>query len=274
MKPAPFDYNKPASLSLAVSQLSETSGSGKIIAGGQSLGPMLNLRLARPNSVFDIRQLEELRGIQSDADTVSYGAAIRHVDFEDGLVEDATQGMMRHVAGGIAHRAVRNRGTIGGSLAHADPAADWVNTTVALNATFTVLGATGRRTIAASDFFLGAFTTSLNEDEVLEKITIPRLSDEAAWGYYKVCRKKGEFAEAIGILVVDPIRGYARAVMGAVDAPPIVLDDLARSIAEAGTSKDINLDQVVQQALPDANPISLRHHCVALQRAIQQVYPS
>ncbi|HBM11786.1 MAG TPA: carbon monoxide dehydrogenase, partial [Rhodospirillaceae bacterium] len=88
------------------------------------------------------------------------------------------------------------------------------------------------------------------------------------------CRKKGEFAEAIGILVVDPIRGYARAVMGAVDAPPIVLDDLARSIAEAGTARDINLDQVVQQALPDANPISLRHHCVALQRAIQQVYPS
>ncbi|MDF1748551.1 MAG: FAD binding domain-containing protein [Alphaproteobacteria bacterium] len=274
MKPVPFEYEKPGSLSLAVSQLSATGVNGKIIAGGQSLGPMLNLRLARPEALIDIRQLDELSRVQSDEKTVTYGAAIRHVDFEDGLVEDATQGMMRHVAGGIAHRAVRNRGTIGGSLAHADPAADWVNTTIALNATFTVLGSTGRRTIAAADFFLGAFTTSLNDGEILEKITIPRLSDQAAWGYYKICRKKGEFAEAIGILVVDPARGFARAVLGAADAPPIVLDQLAASIAESGTAKDINLEEAVQAALPDASPVSLRHHSVALQRAIQQVYPS
>ncbi len=274
MKPVPFEYLTSDSLAGSVARMAEYGSGCKIISGGQSLGPMLNLRLARPDSLIDIRGLEELRRIESTPDAVTYGATIRHVEFEDGLVEDAAAGMMRHVAGGIAHRAVRNRGTLGGSLAHADPAADWVNTTVALNASFSLIGPSRRRQVAAADFFLGAFTTRLEDGEILESVTIPRLSGEAAWGYYKICRKRGEFAEALGVVVIDPARGYARIVMGAVDGAPIILDDLAARLAEQGPEGIGDLAGIVRDHLPDATPVSLRHHTVALRRAIQQVYPS
>jgi aerobic carbon-monoxide dehydrogenase medium subunit len=125
MKPAPLDYVRPRSLEEAVAVLSDDSANAKIFAGGQSLGPMLNLRLARPGRLVDIRHLSELRAVHADSKFFSIGSTLTHAEIEDGAIEDFTRGLLPFVARGIAYRAVRNRGTIGGSLAHADPAADW-----------------------------------------------------------------------------------------------------------------------------------------------------
>jgi len=273
MKPVAFDYEKAASAGQAAGLLGG-EGNRKVISGGQSLGPMLNLRLVRPDLLVDVRRAEELRQVREADDSITYGAAICHAEFEDGLVPDAAAGMMRYVAGGIAYRAVRTRGTIGGSLAHADPAADWVLTLITLDAVLNLAGPQGSRSLPATGFFFGAFTTALQDGEIIESVTVPRLGAGAAWGYYKICRKTGEFAEASGALVVDPSRGYCRLAMGAVDGPPIVLDRVADALAERGSEGIGTLGAAVRAALPDASPVSLRQHEVALRRAIQQVYPS
>ena len=150
------------------------------------------------------------------------GAGWTHAEIEDGVIEDPTRGLLRHVARGIAYRAVRNRGTIGGSLAHADPAADWVSTLAALawyrSSSRAEEARSGR--IAADAFMRGAFATALANDEVLVAVEMPRLSAQARWGYHKICRKTGEFAKAIGVAVLDPVRSLARVLAGAVEATP------------------------------------------------------
>jgi len=273
MKPVDFDYARAEDAAQAVTLLAGDEGA-KVISGGQSLGPMLNLRLARPMRLVDLRNLATLRAVHDADDAIVYGAATRHVEFEDGLVPDAAQGMLCHVARGIAYRAVRNRGTIGGSLAHADPAADWVNTCLALDATLILLAAGGSRQLRARDFMLGAFTTALRDGEIITAVSIPKLSARARWGYYKICRKTGEFAEALGAVVVDPERGYCRVVLGATDGAPACLEDVADALTSKGAVNPSQLRDAVLAALPGASPVSLRHHETALKRAIAQVYPS
>ena len=155
MKPASFRYERPASLAAALQLLAENEGA-RPIAGGQSLGPMLNLRAATPELLIDIARLTELKRIESDGEAIIVGAGVRHADIEDGGVPDVLDGLLARVARGIAYRAVRNRGTIGGSLAHADPAADWPSIMIALGATIHVRSAKGARTIAAADLVTGA----------------------------------------------------------------------------------------------------------------------
>jgi carbon-monoxide dehydrogenase medium subunit len=133
VKPAPFDYTAAASLDEAVSLL-RSDPAAKIMAGGQTLGPMLNLRLVQPALIIDITRIPELVRIEEDDDGISYGACVTHAAIEDGRVPDCTRGALPQVARGIAYRAVRTRGTIGGSLAHADPAADWLSALAAVGA--------------------------------------------------------------------------------------------------------------------------------------------
>ncbi|MDW3204331.1 MAG: FAD binding domain-containing protein [Alphaproteobacteria bacterium] len=272
MKPVDFDYAAAETVDHALSQLSSTDI--KVISGGQSLGPMLNLRLVRPTGLVGLAGTEALRRIEDGTNALTLGAALRHAEFEDGKVPDPAGGMMRYVAGGIAHRAVRTRGTIGGSLAHADPAADWVTTLTTLDAVLTLRNAEGSREVAMTDFMQGAFTTALRDGEIIEAVRIPKRSDMVRWGYYKICRKVGEFAEAIGALVVDPEQRYCRVVMGATDGAPVVLDGFSRQLAKEGGKALSKLSETVRAALPDATPVSHRQHEVALRRAIQQVYPS
>ena len=134
MKAAPFAYERPSSLDAAITLMAEAKGAAKIMAGGQSLGPMLNLRLVQPDLIIDITGLAELKHTERSGDELVIGACVTHGDIEDGRIPDVTRDAMRRVAGGIAYRAVRNRGTIGGSLSHADPAADWVSALPALGA--------------------------------------------------------------------------------------------------------------------------------------------
>jgi carbon-monoxide dehydrogenase medium subunit len=207
-----------SALALAVAD----AGQVNFIAGGQSLGPMLNLRLVQPDLLIDLTRIPELKQIEQTGDAIIIGACITHADIEDGRVSDVTGGALPAVARNIAYRAVRNRGTIGGSLTHADPAADWLSALCAIGASAIIRGSAGRREIPVEDFMLGMFQTILQPGEILEALRIPRLSPSARWGYYKVCRKTGEFAQAIGAVLFDRGRGVYRAVIGATGGVPIV----------------------------------------------------
>jgi carbon-monoxide dehydrogenase medium subunit len=227
MKPAPFSYERPRDLDAALSMLAASNGSAKILAGGQSLGPMLNLRLVQPELIVDISGLAELKRADISGDELVLGALVTHADIEDGRVVDVTRGAMRGVAANIAYRAVRNRGTIGGSLSHADPAADWISALAALGARVTLRSLAGARTMAIEAFVVGALESALQAGEVVEAIRVPTRSASAHWGYAKSCRKTGEFAHAIGAVLIDPAAAAARVVIGAIDTAPIVVTDAA-----------------------------------------------
>ena len=265
MKPAPFDYLAATDPRSAAAALGRPDAMA--IAGGQSLGPMLNLRLARPGVLIDIRRISELQGVQEQAERVLYGALTTHASFEDARVVDVSNGMMAHVAAGIAFRAVRNRGTLGGSLAHADPAADWLSTMVVLGAHIV----TTTREIPAESFMLAPFTTSLGKDEIIKAVAVPRLQASARWGYRKFCRKTGEFADAIGAVVVDRERRFARVVMGAVDDPPICMASLAEALLNGRPISGDALQDAVDDALPGADRAARHLHRVMLARAIEDV---
>ena len=260
MKPARFAYEKPKSLAAAIRLLAGGGDKAKLIAGGQSLGPILNFRLAQPELVIDVRTLPELAGVRDEGDAVFLGAATTHAAIEDGRVPDPTRGLLPAVARTIAYRAVRNRGTLGGSLAHADPAADWVNVMALVDAEIVARGPRGERRIRAAQFVRGPLTTTLAADEIITGVRVPKLTARARWGHYKFNRKPGEFAEAIGGVVLDPDRGVARALVGATGDAPHVVGDAAgldeprmrAAVAAAGFAPDTYEHQV---------------HFVALKRA-------
>jgi CO/xanthine dehydrogenase FAD-binding subunit len=227
MKPAPFGYERPRDLNAALSMLAAAGGSAKIIAGGQSLGPMLNLRLVQPELVVDISGLAELKQAELRDGELVLGALVTHADIEDGRTADVTRGAMRAVAANIAYRAVRNRGTIGGSLSHADPAADWISALAALGARVTLRSLAGVRMMAIEAFVVGALESALLAGEIVEAVHVPPRPVSAHWGYAKSCRKTGEFAHALGAVLVDPAGASARVVIGAIDTAPIVLTNAA-----------------------------------------------
>jgi carbon-monoxide dehydrogenase medium subunit len=267
MKPAAFDYERPKDASDAIRLLSQSNGEGKAMAGAQSLGPMLNLRVVQPALLVDLRGIEELRAVTEDADSVTLGACVTHAEIEDGRVPDPSRGLMRQVAGRIAYRAVRNRGTVGGSLSHADPAADWPSALTLLGGTAVIAGPSGRREVPLERFVTGLFSTALSENEILVKIRLPKLSPKASWGYWKFCRKAGEFAQAIGAALHDPEHGRSRAVIGALGGAPLVLEkDEAQALFANPAS-----EAVVAAARVCEDAYDRQLHAVALKRAIAQM---
>jgi carbon-monoxide dehydrogenase medium subunit len=223
MKPAAFALDRPATAA-AVAPLLSRAGDIRIMAGGQSLGPMLNLRLARPEHVVSIAHLPELVAVEEAGDAVTIGACVTHAAIADGRVPDIGHGILASIAEGIAYRAVRNRGTVGGSLCHADPAADWLCTLTALDAVVLTLNGEGGRAIPLTQFVIGPFRNALQPGEIMQAVRIPRVSPSARWGYYKACRKPGEFAHAMAAVLDDPVRKFRRAVIGAVGGAPVVLE--------------------------------------------------
>jgi aerobic carbon-monoxide dehydrogenase medium subunit len=225
VKPVKFEYARPADVSAAMALGGREDVSVKFIAGGQSLGPLLNLRLVQPELLIDITGVEELKRVEEKANAILIGSCITHADIEDGRVPDVTGGAMRGVAAGIAYRAVRNRGTIGGSLAHADPSADWISALSALAAQAVVRGPRGQRRVAVEMLIRGVLEAELDPGELLMGVEVPRLSASSRWGYYKHCRKTGELAHAIGAFLYDPERAVCRAVIGATGSRPLVFTD-------------------------------------------------
>ncbi|MEM6887028.1 MAG: FAD binding domain-containing protein [Pseudomonadota bacterium] len=274
MKPVDFKHDNAGEIKAAAESIATSDGDVKFISGGQSLGPMLNLRLARPTGVIGVTKIPQLKEVTQKRDFIQFGAAICHADFEDGKLPEPIPGMMRKVASGIAYRAVRNRGTIGGSLCHADPAADWMTAITALDAMLVAFSrSSGERIIPITKFMHGAYRTELRQDEILTAIKVPVYSSNAVWGYYKICRKVGEFADAIASWVADPKKQYSRVVFGSTSGAPFVSEKLSASIASKG---EIPTEAEIFEALTDCpgaeNPVKRQLFSVALQRCIKQVF--
>ena len=265
MKPVPFDYVRARSAAHAVECLGAAAGFAKAIAGGQSLGPMLNLRLVEPDLLVDVRTCADLRGCRDDGDAIVYGAAVTHAEIEDGAVPDPCHGWLAAAARRIAYRAVRNRGTIGGSIAHADPAADWLVVLLALGAEVIVLGPGGTRTIALGDFLTGPFSTALGADEIVLGVRVERRSNRVRYGYRKLAIKTGEFATAFCVALDDPERGESRAVLGAIERTPIMLDDLS-SVSDTASAEAFVSGRVAGLDAP-----ATRLHAVTLRRAVRDL---
>ncbi len=260
MKSAAFEYLRADTLADAVALL---NGDTRPFLGGQSLSPMMNLRLARPARLLDLKPLG-LRDVAADSTGFHIGAGHTHAAIEDGVVEDFSAGLLPHVARGIAYRGVRNRGTLGGSLAHADPAADWLTVLVLLGGTVR----TNARAIAAGDYCTGAYTTALAPDEILTGVDFPRLSANARWGWQKINRKTGAFADALGAAVLDG--GLARVVVGAIEAPPMLLPEASQALRDQGVDAAIAAARAECETLLahlDADGRRLR--AVAVTRALE-----
>lgn len=272
MKAALFEYTRPATLKQGLELLGEEPGTAKVMGGSQSLGPMLNLRLARPRRVVDVTALPEMREVTLAQGVIRIGAAVTHAQIEDGVFPPLRGTLLQTVAAGIAYRAIRNRGTVAGSLAHADPAADWVLTMTALAAQLELACATGKRMVPMERFMLGAYTTEVGEGELISAIHVPELGADARWGYTKFCRKTGEFAEASCCAVFDPHRGFARVVVGALDGAPQSLPSIAAAVAESGAvPARTEIDKALQAAAPGKDAIDRKLMTAAVLRCLEQV---
>ena len=271
MKPARFDYIRPKTLGEAIAALNSASGTAIAIAGGQSLLPLLSLRMAPADILVDIGRLDELKA----ADRVRIGAGITHAAIEDGKVADPSGGLMRKVAAGIAYRAVRNHGTIGGSVALADPAADWPACLIALGATARIMGPTGERRQLVAELLRGAYSTSLLSGEIITAFDLPRFSEPPRWGYAKVVRKSGAFAMAIGC-VVRPVDGKPNVVLGGTTTQPLLLPRLAERLGEAAKPSEEQLRTSIAADLvsvaPDADAYQQRLYTATLLRAAREAY--
>ncbi len=275
MKAAAFAYERPTDLSAALALVARADVTAKIIAGGQSLGPMLNLRLVEPDLIIDISGLSELKFAERRGNELVIGACVTHGDIEDGRIPDVTRGAMQRVASAIAYRAVRNRGTIGGSLSHADPAADWVAALSALGAKVTLRSALGARDLLVGEFVTGALESALRADEILEAVRVPAMAASARWGYVKACRKSGDFAHAMAAVLIDPEYATARAVIGALDAAPVVLRDAAelfggRITGDFKQQFDARVADAILTKAGVANAADRHIHVTVLQRAINE----
>ena len=273
MKASAVDYVRARSLTEAIDLLVRTPGEARVIAGGQSLVAMMNLRLASPGLLIDIARLPELVAVSEDTDALTLGACVTHAAIEDRKVADASRGLMPRVAASLAYRAIRTRGTIGGSLALSDPAAEWPAVLTALGAEVVICGPAGRRSLKCLEFTTGIFETRLASDEIIEGVRIPKLSANARWGYLKFCRKSGEFANSLAVAVADLGRGHSRVVLGAANGPPLVLDDTSRLVLEGGRGElrgavASDVDRAADRCFDEYQHAL---HTVAATRAVQQV---
>ncbi len=199
MIPAPFEYEVAESVEHAL-ELLGTKDDPKLIAGGQSLLPLMKVRLARPATVIDIGRVEGLAGVRDGGDHLAVGALTRHCDLETDALAREHCPLLAHVAGLVGDNQVRHRGTIGGSLAHADPAGDLPTVALVLDAEIAVRGPGGQRTITAADFFRGVYETALAPDEVIVEVRVPKTAS-AGWSYVKFRRRSVDWA-MVGVAAV------------------------------------------------------------------------
>jgi CO/xanthine dehydrogenase FAD-binding subunit len=196
MKPPAFDYIAADSIAMAVKALAQAGDDGKIIAGGQSLVPMLNFRMLRPSILVDINRIAGLDVIEETSEAIRVGALTRHYQLETSPLIARHLPVLSCAMTHVAHLAIRNRGTIGGSLAHADPAAELPMMALLLDAGLHIASVSGERTVAARDFFLGALTVDLAPGEIITEVVLPKLPPHTGWGFEEVARRHGDFALA------------------------------------------------------------------------------
>jgi len=233
MKPAPFIRYAPKTLDEALKILAAVAAEdGRVLAGGQSLVPIMAFRLAKPAHLVDINDVAGLDKIASDGKVLSIGACVRHAAFHKPIVDTPLGNLLAHVVRHIAHYPIRMRGTFCGSLAHADPASEWCLTAVTLDAILVAKSTRGERLIAAKDFFQGIMATALAEDELLSEVRLPLLARDAKFGFNEFSRRAGDFAMSAALTtyrLADGKIADARIGIGGAEANP-------RRIKEAETA--------------------------------------
>lgn len=261
MKPPPFEYVAPTSLEEVLDLLAEHGDEAKVIAGGQSLVPLLAMRLARPSVLIDINLVPELRSFEEQDDRVVFGATIRERDAERSPVVSKRLPVMAEALPLIGHVSIRNRGTVGGSVAHADPAAELPAVAVVTGAEMVVSGRRGERRVPADQFFLGHFSTALADDECLVEVQVPTGPPAAGWAFREVSRRHGDFAlvgvAAMVALAEGRIREARICLMGVADRPVRALDAEA-ALAGASPAEDAFAEAAIG-AVRDLSPASDVH---------------
>ena len=212
MKLPPFEYASPTSLAEAISLLAAAGGTGKAIAGGQSLLPTMAFRLASPKLLVDLRRVPDLDRIEARADGVRLGAKVRWRDIEEDARLSSAHPLLVAAIAHVAHYQIRNRGTVGGSLAHADPAAEMPGIAVTCDAEIHVAGPQGSRTLRAADFFLGPLSTALADDELITEVRLPVWPEKRRWGFDEFALRRGDFALAGVAWFYDVDGGTGRAM--------------------------------------------------------------
>jgi carbon-monoxide dehydrogenase medium subunit len=218
MKAPDFDYLRPGTLDAALSLLADAGGDAMALAGGQSLLAMMNFRVASPSALIDLVDLVELRGIRREADTLRIGAMTRYAELADSADVKATLPLFGMAIPHIAHDAIRNRGTLGGSIALGDPAAEMPALALALSAAIEVAGPDGSRRIAADDFYLGSYETALAPDELIVAVHYPVARPDQRFGFYELAQRHGDYAMT-GTAIVQTGRAYRIAFFGVADRP-------------------------------------------------------
>src|SRR3954451_19994960 len=246
MIPAAFEYRRASSAQEAISLVGEFGEDAKLLAGGHSLLPLMKLRLAQPSVLIDIGRVSDLAYIRDDGDVVAIGALTRHRELETSPVLAEHVPLLAHAAAHVGDPQVRHRGTIGGSIAHADPASDLPATTLALGATYVIEGPAGTRTVPAAEFYQGFLESVLEPDEVLTEIRIPKMGD-AGWGFHKFNRRAQDWA-IVGVAAWrrGNDAGVALVNMGST---PILASAVTDALA-AGAS----IDEAAQHASDNAEP--------------------
>ncbi|CAH1690394.1 Carbon monoxide dehydrogenase [Hyphomicrobiales bacterium] len=270
MKFPDFAYARPATLSEALSLLAEDEDAVPL-AGGQSLLTMMAFRLATATRLVDISGLAELAAVDADATTLRIGAAVPHARIEDGIADDALGRFLANAAANIGYRAIRNRGTIGGSLAHADPAADWPTVLAALDAQVELASHEGTRALAITDFVQGEMTTDRAPGELITSVVIP-LHPSASYGVHKIARKVGEFASAIAAAVVN--EDVVRLSVGIVAGMPLALElscdpaDINLDARLSTTPLYRRVSDIIADGAPDASAYAAHLATIAALHAV------
>jgi CO/xanthine dehydrogenase FAD-binding subunit len=275
MKPAPFEYYRPTSVAEALSLLSEHGSDAKPLAGGQSLIPAMNFRLATPSVLVDLNGLGELSYIKDAAGGLAIGGMTRQRAVERSPVIGQRFPLIAETMPHIAHPAIRNRGTVGGSLAHADPAAELPAVMMALDATFIVSGKAGVRQVPASDFFVGLFSTALGPGELLTEVRVPAPQGRMGFSFQEVSRRHGDFAlvgVAASVRLDDGGRcAAARIALLSVGDRPLLAEQACRSvIGQTPTSESLRASANAA-ATADIDPSSDIHASARYRRQLANV---
>jgi CO/xanthine dehydrogenase FAD-binding subunit len=260
MKPAAFDYVRAGTVEEALAALASHGDDAKLLAGGQSLVPMMNFRLARPTMLVDLNGIDELQFVRAEADGLRIGAMTRHHAIETSSIV-RTFPVLAAAAAEVGHLAIRNRGTFGGALAHNDPAAEFPMIALLLDAKLTVRGPKRERVLASSDFLIGPLTSALEAGEILTSALVPWLPAGAGWGFEELSRRHGDFAIAAAAAVVTVRNGRcdeARISLGGV-GPTAFRAVAAERLLDDRRIDERLLEQVAAAARDASDPVSDIH---------------
>jgi carbon-monoxide dehydrogenase medium subunit len=274
VKNPPFEYHAPRTVDEVLALLTEHGDEAKVLAGGQSLVPLLAMRLARPSQLVDINEVPELAGIRPvDGTGVAFGTLTRERDAERSQLVAERLPLLAEALPLIGHASIRNRGTVGGSIAHADASAELPAVSVATGAEMVVRSTRGERIVAADDFFVSHFTTALDDDELLTEVRMPSGPAGAGWAFHEIARRHGDFAlvgvAAMVALDADRIRDARITLMGVADRPVRAADAEAALVGRP--LDDDTTTAAAHEATKDLEPASDMHGSAAFRRHLAGV---